>query len=155
MAAIPALPLRLLERGRLLPDRLHILDRLPPDRVIVEVGVGLGGFSRRILDRCRPRKFIGIDTFTLHLLPMLWGRPTVEYFQGGSHGDFYRTAFAPEIASGLVEVLEGDSSTMMEQFPDSSVDVLYVDADHGYEGGEAGSRRDPPQDPARRHHRHE
>lgn len=134
MAPIPVLPLRLLERGRLLPNRLHILDRLPTDRVIVEVGVGLGGFSRKILERCRPRKFFGIDVFTLHLLPVLWGRPTVEHFQGSSHGDFYRAAFAPEIASGLVEVLEGDSAAVIEQFPDASVDVFYVDADHGYEG---------------------
>jgi hypothetical protein len=134
MAPIPELPLRLIENARLLPNRFHILDRLPHDRVVAEVGVATGGFSRQFLDRCRPRKFIAIDSFTLHLLPSLWGRPIDEYFHGQTHGDSYRAKFAPQIAAGLVEVLEGDSATVMETLPDASIDVFYVDADHGYEG---------------------
>lgn len=134
MASIAELPLRLLEHARLLPNRQHILDRLPHGLVIAEVGVGTGGFSRQILARCRPRRFLAIDTFTLHLLPTLWGKPTSEHFQGATHADFYRGKFAAEIEAGLVEVMEGDSAEMMEWLSDASVDVFYVDADHGYEG---------------------
>ncbi len=51
-----------------------------------------------------------------------------------THGDFYRSRFAAEIASGQVEILRGDSAAAIAGLPDESVDVFYVDADHTYEG---------------------
>lgn len=129
----PKLPGALLARGRLLPDRDAILPLLPKSRTIVEVGVALGGFSRKLIDIAEPARFIAIDSFRIHEYPMLWGRPTAEIFGGQSHGDHYRTEFADVIASGRMQVLESDSAPALDRLADHSVDIVYVDADHTYD----------------------
>lgn len=128
----PRLPDALVARGRLLPDRDAILPLLPKGRTIVEVGVALGGFSRKLIDIAHPARFIAIDSFRIHDYPMFWGRPTQEIFGGRTHGDHYRAEFADMIASGRMQVLESDSGTALEGLADDSVDIFYVDADHTY-----------------------
>jgi hypothetical protein len=130
----PKLPAELLCNARVLPDRLAALPLWPKDAVIAEIGVALGGLSAEILSVCRPRKFLAIDRFDLHELPMLWGEPTKTLFGGRTHLDFYRDRFASEIADGVVEVIEGDSAPSIAALPDDSVDLFYVDADHLYGG---------------------
>ena len=46
----------------LLPDRFHLLDRLPKGAKVAEVGVRFGEFSRDIVDRCAPKKLFLIDS---------------------------------------------------------------------------------------------
>ena len=123
-----------LRHARVVPNRLAALTLWPRDAVIAEVGVALGEFSKAVLAVCRPRRFLAIDRFDLHQLPALWGIPTSEHFNGLTHGEFYRSRFAAEIASGQVEVIEGDSASVISAMPDCSVDVFYVDADHTYDG---------------------
>lgn len=123
-----------LRHARVVSNRLAALTLWPRDAVIAEVGVALGEFSKAVLAVCRPRRFLAIDRFDLHQLPALWGIPTSEHFNGLTHGEFYRSRFATEIASGQVEVIEGDSAAVISALPDCSVDVFYVDADHTYDG---------------------
>jgi len=66
----PVLPAALLEPARVLPDRLAALALWPREAVIAEVGVALGEFSSKILAACQPRRFLAIDTFALHELPV-------------------------------------------------------------------------------------
>jgi Methyltransferase domain len=129
---VPPLPAELLEGAMLLPDRGAILPLLPQGGTVAEVGVALGDFSRRLIDTTRPARFVAVDSFRLHELPEFWGRPPAEYFGGKTHGAWYRDRFAPEIDSGRMLVLEGDSAEQMEHLPDASVDILYIDADHTY-----------------------
>lgn len=133
-ARYPPLPEALLRHSRVVPDRWAALALWPPDAVIAEVGVALGGFSEAILRTCRPRRFLAIDRFDLHELPALWGVPTTEHFGGRTHGEFYRDRFANEIRCGQLEVIEGDSAAAISSLPDCSVDLFYVDADHTYDG---------------------
>ena len=133
-ARYPVLPEELLRHARVVPNRLAALSLWPKDAVIAEVGVALSEFSEAILNVCRPRRFLAIDRFDLHHLPALWRHPTAAYFGGRTHGDYYRDRFAREIATGRVEILEGDSAGVIAALPDESVDVFYVDADHYYEG---------------------
>ncbi len=128
----PKLPMRLLANSKILPDRADILPLLPQDAVIVEVGVALGDFSRKILDICKPRKFIAIDLFDLHKLDALWGQPTATLFGDRTHEDFYRDRFAAEFQTGQVELLKADSAIAMETLQDKAVDVFYLDAEHSY-----------------------
>ena len=132
---VPAarLPQRLLTNARLLTDREAILPLLPKDAVIAEVGVAFGDFSERMIRICEPAQFIAIDLFDLHRIPEIWGRKTQELFGGGTHGEFYRRRFADLIEQGQVSVLEGDSAAVLETLDDASLDVVYIDADHGYE----------------------
>ncbi len=129
----PRLPARLLENCRLLPDRDAILPLLPKGGRIVEIGVALGDFSRKIIDICAPDEFIAVDNFRLHELPEFWGRKPADWFGARSHGAFYRDRFAAEIAAGRVRVLEDDSTNALATIEDGSVDMFYVDADHSYE----------------------
>jgi Methyltransferase domain len=118
----------------LVSSRVAALSLWPHDAVIVEVGVGLGDFSQEILRICRPRRFIAIDSFILHELDFLWGKPIRDYFGENTHEEFYRQSFASEIATHTVALMSGDSSEMISALPDQSVDIFYVDADHSYEG---------------------
>lgn len=108
-------------------------DRLPQNPAICEVGVALGDFSEFLLDTLRPRELIALDLFGLHELDELWGRPTGEIFHGKSHAQYFRDRFA----SKPVRVIEGDSVAALASLPDQSLDLIYIDGDHSYEGAKA------------------
>jgi hypothetical protein len=112
---------------------IALKDRLPPNPTVCEVGVALGDFSEYLLNVLQPRQFIAMDLFGLDQLEVLWGRPTREIFQGKSHTQFYRNRFS----SPNVRVMEGDSVAALSSLPDRSIDLIYIDGDHSYEGVKA------------------
>lgn len=130
---VPELPADLVNGAIVLRNREAVLPLLPRDAVICEVGVGLGSFSRKMIEICQPRHFIAIDNFKVHEQPELWGKPTSHWFDGKTHGDFYRGSFAVEIGTGMVTVIEAESDVGIAQLDDASVDVFYIDGDHSYE----------------------
>ena len=99
---------------RLLPHRIEILKRMKTGGTITEVGVQTGRFSDSILEICKPAK--------LHLIDIDLKKYSIE------------EKFKKEIENGLVELHEGDSSTILHSFPDKYFDIIYIDADHSYEG---------------------
>lgn len=109
---------------------LGLRQRLPRNPSVCEVGVALGDFSEFLLSALRPREFIGMDLFGLHELEILWGRPTAEIFRGRTHAEYYRERFA----SHPVRVCEGDSAAALASLADASIDLIYVDGDHSYDG---------------------
>jgi hypothetical protein len=130
---VPPLPAELVESACILANRDRFLPLLPRGGTIVEVGVGLGHFSRKLIDACAPARFTAIDTFRLHELPNFWGHEPAHYFGKKTHAAWYRDSFAAEIQSARMHVMEGDSAAEMEKLDDSSVDVFYIDADHNYD----------------------
>jgi hypothetical protein len=110
----PALGEKQIENCQLLSNRFAILERMKTGGVVAEVGVQTGTFSRRILETCAPAK--------LHLLDI--------DLRSHSIGEKFKT----EVASGVVELHEGDSSSILRAFPDNYFDFIYVDADHSYQG---------------------
>jgi hypothetical protein len=137
---VPKLPDALVRGALILPDRNAIVDLLPKKKVMVELGVALGTFSTYALRVAQPSLFVAIDTFRLHELEEFWGRETQELFGGLTHGDWYRRKFADRIAAGAMKVIEGDSAAGLDQFDDSSIDIVYVDADHRYDAVKADLR---------------
>ena len=131
---VAALPGDLVEGATVLADRDALLPLLPRGGTVVEVGVALGTFSRKVIDACQPALFVAIDNFRLHELSEFWGQPPSHYFGAKTHAAWYRDQFAVEIASGRARIIEGDSAAGMDQLADASVDVFYIDADHTYEG---------------------
>lgn len=109
---------------------LALQQRLPRNPVVCEVGVALGDFSEFLLSALHPREFIGMDLFGLHELDMLWGRPTSEIFGGKTHAEFFKQRFAAH----PVRVFEGDSAAALASLPDASIDLIYIDGDHSYDG---------------------
>jgi hypothetical protein len=109
---------------------LELLKYLPKRSVFCEVGVAYGDFTAEVLAGCVPRKFIAIDCFDLEDYPAMWGFARLE---GGTHETFYRRRFAPELASGRMELHRGYSNEVLPRLPDESVDIFYIDAWHSYE----------------------
>lgn len=133
----PAISSEHIASARLYANRadmvLALKDRLPNNPSVCEVGVALGDFSEFLLNALQPREFIAMDLFGLDQLEMLWGRPTRDIFQGKSHAQYYRERFP----SPNVRVIEGDSVAALSSLPDRSIDLVYVDGDHSYEGVKA------------------
>jgi len=111
---IPMLTERHLENCRFLPDRESVLRRMKVGASCAEIGVQTGQFSKSILGICRPSK--------LHLIDL-----NLECFS-------IREQFRSDIDGGTVCLHEGDSSTILQGFPDGYFDFIYVDGDHSYQG---------------------
>jgi hypothetical protein len=106
-------------QGRLLPNREALLDVLPKQAVVAEIGVSSGDFTAQILDRCDVRR--------LHLIDAWEGR------RYAGDLDVVQRRFAEPIARGVVAIDQGLSDTVLAAFPDAYFDWLYIDSDHSYE----------------------
>ncbi len=95
--------------------------------------MALGDFSAQVMQGGAIDRFIAVDLFTLHQYPEMWGGRIGQELNGRSHADYFRDRFAKEIAMERLELLEGNSTDMLELLPDGSVDVFYVDAHHSYD----------------------
>ena len=129
----PALRQEHLSRARLYADRDSMIEdlTLPRGGVIGEVGVALGDFSRVLIRTLEPRLLVAFDLFQLHKLDALWGRATTEIFQNRTHTEFYERAMA-EFPQTVIE--EGPSTESLARYSDHFFDLLYIDADHTYDG---------------------
>jgi len=104
-----------LRHAGLLPDREALLEKMPKGGVAAEVGVAEGGFSRKILDVCRPKKLYCIDV----------------WFNEKAY-EKTLAVLKPEIESGIVEILKGDSVEQLLRLRDQELDFVYIDAMHDY-----------------------
>jgi hypothetical protein len=108
----PELPDELVSNCRVLPSRYHLLDRMPKAGVCVEVGTQKGDFAKHIVEATKPRRFHIIDC---------------------DLSVFDRSFFDAQIKSQKCYLHEGDSSTILRDFPNHYFDWIYIDADHAYE----------------------
>lgn len=104
----PAIPQSQLEGCQLLSDRIEMLRRLPQGGVVAEIGTYKGNFARDILDIMQPAR--------LHLADVT-----------------FSLCRADVLADPRVQRHEGLSVTFLQSCADASFDMIYVDADHGYE----------------------
>jgi SAM-dependent methyltransferase len=98
---------------KLISARENLLNYLPKNAVVAEVGTQTGYFARMIIDVTQP--------VTLHTIDIDWSI-------------FEREKFLQEIESGVIQIHEGDSVEILSQFPDGHFDWIYIDADHSYNG---------------------
>lgn len=103
--------------------RDQLLASFPQGGDYAELGVAEGYFSEAILRICQPRR--------LHLID-LWSSKIEIYDEASMQG--IQTRLATQIAAGQVVLHRGYSWDMLSQLPDQSLDCVYVDADHSYEG---------------------
>lgn len=109
----PEVPQRLLDKCRLVQNRYDLVNLLPKNGVIAEIGTDKGLFARFLLDNCKPRE--------LHIFEINLSRIEMQNISDG-------------VQQGIVTVHEGDSSSLMSAFPDSYFDWVYIDGDHLYDG---------------------
>ena len=108
------------ENAKIIADRYKMLELMPKDAIIAEIGVNRGGFSERILEICKPKK--------LHLVDV-WGSKRY----GNNLKVEVQNKFKNEIQSGLVEINLGYSTVVADEFEDDYFDWVYIDTDHTYE----------------------
>lgn len=97
-----------LRNCQVITDRCSLLEHLPKQAVVAEVGVAYGDFSQEILTRTQPKQLHLID------LEQRWG-----------------DRFADR--AGQVQIHLGDSGDMLAALPDGYFDWIYIDADHSYD----------------------
>lgn len=105
---------------KIIEDRNKLLDFLPKNAVVAELGVDSGDFSFFILKKTAPKK--------LHLIDA-WN--TDRYNEGKKESVIAR--FEKEIKNNLLEINIGYSTQVLEKFEDNYFDWIYVDTDHSYD----------------------
>jgi len=108
-----------LENLVILPTRKELLEKMPKESVCAELGVDEAEFSKEIIEIVTPEKLYLID---------LWSSD--RYDEQVMEGALAR--IDDEIRSGQAEVHRGYSHEVLETFPDSSLDWVYIDTDHTY-----------------------
>lgn len=99
-------------------SREQMLHSLPKESIVAEVGTQYGEFAEKIILATEPKKFHIIDIDLSLLSASMNERPAIK----------------AGIDNGSVELHRGDSSTVIETFPDSYFDWIYIDGDHSYDG---------------------
>lgn len=104
---------------KVLTDRRALVETLPKEAVVAEIGVARGDFSQEILEISRPTQ--------LHLIDW-WRRPR-EY---RDLRDAVEQRFANEIAEGRVIIHQGSSVSELAKFDGGYFDWVYIDSAHDY-----------------------
>ena len=105
----PAMPPELITGCQMCASRLDMLQLLPKQGVVAELGTLTGDFARHILSRNQPR--------ALHLID-------IDYSRFNDAG----------LTDGRVSRHQGLTHVTLSTFSDAYFDWIYVDADHSYAG---------------------
>lgn len=100
-------------------NRKQLLQQLPKNAIVAEIGVDMGDFSEEILKCSAPQK--------LHLVD-LWG--TERYHEGKR--ELVENKFETAIKNGQIVINRGLSTEVAAQFQDGYFDWVYIDTDHSY-----------------------
>ena len=131
-------PLRIARglRRRLGPQaRDVVVDLIKEGSIGVEIGVWKGDFSARVLKRAKPSKLILVDPW------FAFEQDDVKGWHGNAaqvemDAIYAKVAkrFAGAVSSGQVEIQRTESLKAAASCEDASLDWIYLDADHRYEG---------------------
>jgi hypothetical protein len=102
-------------------------------KVIAEIGVAFGDFSKFLIESLKPSRFDAFDIFKLHNVDLIWGKPSAQIFSNRTHLEFYSERLDEYKNILDISIFEGDSSTMLSQI-NYHYDLIYIDGDHSYEG---------------------
>lgn len=116
-------------------ERHKLLRHLPRGLKVAEIGVYKGKFSRKILYKTRPKVLSLVDAWDIDV-----ERGHIPHRE--QHEDVVFSALARSLPRKLkvyspfsrINVHQGLSVPMADSFTEKSLDWIYVDADHSYEG---------------------
>jgi len=113
---------------RIKQTRLDLLDALPKNLVMAELGVFCGDFSEQILERCSPRILFLVDTFEGIIQ------------SGDQNGENMRSVDMQKMRWELeirfsrkpMQIAKSDSIAWLRDQDDDSLDAVYIDTTHRY-----------------------
>lgn len=114
-------------------DRLQMIGYLPRGGNVAELGVFLGDFSQQLLTTVQPETLYLIDAWKYY--DYGYADPlnvSQEWHDGNCRSVMAR--FAEQIAEGKVFVMRMLTTLAAAQLPDDFFSLVYVDANHSYQG---------------------
>ncbi|EPR67711.1 class I SAM-dependent methyltransferase [Cyclobacterium qasimii] len=105
---------------KVLINREKLLEKLPKNGVIAEIGVNKGEFSQEILRLSKPQKFHLVDAWD-----------SVRYHDGLRN--HVESLFKSEIKAEIIEIHQGYSIEKASNFKNGYFDWIYIDTDHSYQ----------------------
>jgi hypothetical protein len=112
---------------KIIKDRIELLNLLPKNKVVVELGVFTGKYSEKILKILHPSKLYLVDIFRK-------GR-------GNSMGEtvndmslYFDILKNKYINNENVIVVKSTTKQFLETIDKNIIDIIYIDADHSYLG---------------------
>lgn len=105
---------------KVLTNRKALLEKLPKDGLVAELGVNKGEFSQEILRVSKPQIFYLVDA---------WDS---ERYDGGLRNRV-ESMFVNQITAGKVKIHQGYSTDLASSFEDRYFDWIYIDTDHSYQ----------------------
>ncbi|MCB4379967.1 class I SAM-dependent methyltransferase [Synechococcus sp. MU1644] len=107
------------ENARIVPNRAALLERMPSNGIVAELGADEGEFSATILKLNTPRK--------LHIVDV-WGSDRYNDDKANAVADRFKS----QIDENKVQITRKLSTDAVEDFQDGYFDWIYIDSDHGY-----------------------
>ena len=115
--------------------REKLLDRvnnfLGNPSIAVEVGTCRGDFGQIIVDKVKPKTFYAVDP--LKLFPGMISYPGSE-FENQERLDVLAESVSQRFSQNGHKLLRGTSQEQSTKFDDETIDFVYIDGDHTYEG---------------------
>lgn len=103
---------------KILTNKVALLDVLPKQAVVAEIGVSRGDYSEKILSVIQPQKLYLIDA---------WNSEPYHFKEA------IEARFSKEIKSGQIVICQGISTVELEKVADKFFDWVFIDTDHTYQ----------------------
>jgi hypothetical protein len=120
---------------KIFQTRNQMIAALPKNRVIAELGVFKGEFSRLLLDICKPKELVLIDLWDGGII--LSGDVDGNNVERINCHHLEKTVINSFQGLDHVIIRKGYTTEVLSEYPDNYFDVIYIDADHSYEGCKA------------------
>lgn len=105
--------------GHILTDRQHLLELLPKEGVVAEIGVDNGDFTEKIININKPNK--------IHLID-IWSSKRY----GENKFNHVKNKFSKLINNKTMSISRITSIDAASSFKDGYFDWIYIDTDHSY-----------------------
>ena len=113
---------------------LHRLIELNKLENIVELGIWKGATAVNLLKLNPDLKYTGVDLYEEQLDGECETYAPGENDHDWDHETYYASMIAWAKMQKDATIIRADSAETADQFEDESVDIIFIDADHSYEG---------------------
>jgi len=108
-----------MQNCELLLNREELLDKIPKNSILAEIGVDEGDFSERLYKKCDPEYLYLID---------LWSSKRY----GEKKFNVVKNRFYDQLKKDEVKIFRDDSISVVSNFNDNFFDWIYIDTDHSF-----------------------